>query len=74
MFVSPIDEKTGRSLSRSGETEKADEKEETDGADEMAEEGEEEESCEGSRSVGRKSPKEPTESEKKRPRADTLPL
>ena len=66
MPVSPIEERADESLSRSGETEEADEGEaEMEvGKDAMEGEEEEEESCEGRRSVGRKSPKEPTKVEK----------
>ena len=53
-------------MSQSGETEKADEgeKEMEAGKDAMEEEEEEEESSEGRKSVGRKSPKQPTKLEK----------
>ena len=54
MPVSPIEEKAEKGLSQSGDTEEAEEEKE----------GEKEESCEGIRSVGRKSPKEPTNVEK----------
>ena len=71
MLVSPIEEKVGiEGLSRSGETEKAQEEEREERSmldccpasmeEGEEEEGETEESCEGRKSAGRKSPTEPT--------------
>ena len=70
MPVSPIEEKAEKGLSRSGETEEAEEDRSLLGhspaamEEEEGKEGEEEVSCEGRKSVGRKSPKEPTKVEK----------
>ena len=66
MPVSPIEEIADESLSQSGETGKAEEKEAVmEESEEAMEEKEEDgESSEGRKSVGRKSPKEPTKIEK----------